>query len=264
MSQQQRQKMMMRRRQKMSQQLAQEQEKLKEQLNLIYSEDILNIARHFGNKREATAAQVTDIDNKAITIQWEWTEKGGKKSTDEMQFAFREAASAGSAIQEISDLASEAHKALGVATKPQLTKDKEALEARTLVNFAFKPPSVVVMVAVLFGLFATGYLAFVEDLHPPLGFVRSYVSRLTCYYFFVIVIGLHVLEALAVFSVCQLIKTFQPRQMTTETQIKWTIGGALFGMFCLHEFIARIMRQFDIAENMKAPSLSQRGYGKEE
>ncbi|KAJ1646023.1 hypothetical protein LPJ64_002446 [Coemansia asiatica] len=256
--------MMMRQRQKMSQQAAQEQEKLKSRLNSIYSEDILNIARHFGNRREATAAQVTDIDNKGITIQWQWEEKkdSGKKSTDEMQFAFREAITAGSAIQEISDLASEANKALGLETKPQLTKDKEALEARTLVSFAFRPPRIQVMASVLFGLVLLGYMAFTEHVHPSLAFIRRYIiSQTTCYYIFVIAIGAHILEALAVFSVCQLIKTFQPRQMTTEMQVKWTIGGALFGIFCLHDFMARIMRQFAIADSMKGPSLSQKGYG---
>ncbi|KAJ1863729.1 hypothetical protein LPJ73_000453 [Coemansia sp. RSA 2703] len=263
MSQQEQRRMQIRQRQKMAQHLAQEQEKLKGKLNTLYTADILSIARHFGNKPQATAARVTDIDNKGITIEWDWENNvGGKKSTDEMQFAFRDGASPGAAIMEISDLALEANKALGIDTKPQLTRDKEALEARTLVNFAFTPPSIPVMLSVLLGLSLAGYLGYVQDIHPSLHFIRALVSQSTCYYIFIMATGVHLLEALAVFAVCQLIKTFQPRQMSTKMQMQWTIGGALFGIFCLNKFISKILRQFAIADAMKAPSLAQQGYGR--
>ncbi|KAJ2725968.1 hypothetical protein GGI07_000896 [Coemansia sp. Benny D115] len=244
-------------RQRFSQLKAEEEQKLKLRLNAIYSNDILNIARHFGNRPEATSAQVIDIDDKGITIEWKWNDSDSdnkSSSTEEMQFAFRESTSPGSALQEISDLACEAHRALGITEKPQLTRDKEAVESRILVSFEFAPPSIPTMAAVLFALVLLGYLAFSEEVHPSLQFIRGLVSQSVCYYIFVFALGIHVVESLIVCGVCQLIKTFQPRQMSTANQIKWTIGGVLFGMFCLHNFVSRILRQFAVAESIRPPT----------
>ncbi|KAJ1894901.1 hypothetical protein LPJ66_004912 [Kickxella alabastrina] len=256
MSQQQQ---ILRQRQKLNEIKAQEQEKLKSRLNSIYATDILNIARHFGNQPKAITARVIDIDDKGISIEWEWKDVDSEKTkSEDMQFAFREGASSSSALQEISDLASEATKALGINEKPQLTRDKEALDARTLVDFEFAAPSVATMVTVLLALALTGYMAYVEDVHPSLKFIRKFVSMAVAYYIFVFAAGIHLLEALSVCAICQLVKTFQPRQMSTESQIKWTIGSALFGVFCMHDFVSRIMRQFALADSMKKPAMPQR------
>ncbi|KAJ1993257.1 hypothetical protein GGI25_005070 [Coemansia spiralis] len=234
-----------------------DQERLKERLNTTYADDILIIARYFGDSLQATSAHVIDIDSQGVVIEWKSEDaKTSKQLTEEMRFAFRGPSGPGAALQEISDLASEASKALGLTEKPRLTKDREAVEARTLVSFEFKLPSVQMMVAVISSMSLLGYLALVDDIHPALKFFRYLVSQDTCHYMFVCAIILHLFEAFVVYIVCQLIKIFQPRQMSTKTQIQWTIGGLFFGLFSLHEFIKKLKRQFALADSMNGPSLA--------
>lgn len=233
----------------------QEQDRLQAKLNTAYASDILSIARHFGGQPKATSAQIIDIDSKGITLEWEWTEDKRQK-TGEMQFAFRSPSGAGSVLKEISELAAESHQALGISDKPKLAKDKEALDAKNMVDFTFRPPSIAIMAGILVLLLLNGYLALVDEIHPALQFIRDYfVSQNTCYYIFVGCLGIHCFEAFLAFSVCHLIKTFQPQQMTTENQVKWTVGGALFGLFCLHDFLTRLRRQFALADAMGGPGL---------
>ncbi|KAJ2352833.1 hypothetical protein IWW50_003943 [Coemansia erecta] len=242
-----------------------DRDKLKTKLNTTYADDILCIAQHFGNQRSATRARVTDIDTNGITIEWEYSDTGDNnrssseasaKRVEEMQFAVREFDGAGSVVQEVSDLATEASAALGRQQRPRLARDKEMLDQRTLVSFAFVRPGMVTMALVIAGLATLGYLAFVDTVeHPILQAIRAVVSRDACYYVLVAVAGIHFLEACAV---CQLIKTFQPRQMDTRTQVKWTVGGAVFGLFCLHTFISKILRQFALAEAMPKPKQKRR------
>ncbi|KAJ2852436.1 hypothetical protein IWW36_000323 [Coemansia brasiliensis] len=229
---------------------SQDEAKLKAQLNTTYSQDILLIAQHFGNQHAAYKAQITDITSSSLTIEWEY--KTNMVQKDEMQFALRDFEGPLSVIQEVSDLVAEAAAALGKTEESKLVSDKKMLDKKRLVDFSFVLPSVNVMAGVVLGLLLLGYLAFVHKLHPWLQPVRLVVSQSTCYYIFVICIGLHVFEACAVCAVCELIKTFQPQQMSTKTQLQWTVGGVLFGMFCLHTFMAKVARQFALAEGMAA------------
>ncbi|KAJ2553294.1 hypothetical protein EV175_002993 [Coemansia sp. RSA 1933] len=232
-----------------------DQERIKEWLNTVYADDVLRIVHHFGDCPKATNVRVVDIDANGVTVAWK-SEKLKKGEEQEMQFAFREPSGAGSALQEISELASDASKALGLTDTPLIVKDMETLNQRTLVNFAFVPPSVPIMAAILFGVIMLWYLALVEDIHPALGFTRSLVSQSTCYFILVTTVVVHAVEALLTFVVCQLIKTFQPRQMSLKLQMQWTAGAAMFGIFCLHKFITKLRRQFELADSMKGPSLS--------
>ncbi|KAJ1962141.1 hypothetical protein GGI12_002824 [Dipsacomyces acuminosporus] len=230
-----------------------EQEGLKAQLSTTYSDDILVIARHFGKQPSADAARVLDIDFNGFTIEWDWKESDDAKvRKEEMQFAFREVRGPGSALQEISELAAEAHQALGVRGKPKLAEAIEAMEARNMVDFTFAMPNVLSMVFCIVGLGLLGYLALAENIHPSLVFLTQYVSQTACYYIFGVAIGLHVLEAAIAYMLCHLIKTFQPRQMNTENQVKWTLGCALFGVFCLHGFVTRLRLQFAMADAISA------------
>ncbi|KAJ2865884.1 hypothetical protein GGI22_001412 [Coemansia erecta] len=232
-----------------------DQERIKNWLNTVYANDVLRIVQHFGDCPTATAARTLDIDSNGVTVAW----KSKEGEDQEMQFAFREPSGAGSALQEISDLANDASKALGLTETPQIVKDVDTLNKRTLVNFAFVLPSVPIMAAIAFGLTMLGYLALVEDIHPSLRFTRSLVSQGTWYFILVTTGVVHILEAMLTFVVCQLIKTFQPRQMSTHTQIQWTAGAALFGVFCLHNFITKLRRQFALADSAKGPSLAGLG-----
>ncbi|KAI8325082.1 hypothetical protein GQ54DRAFT_295719 [Martensiomyces pterosporus] len=226
-----------------------DQEQLKKRLNTSYSAEVLNIARHFGNQPNASSARVLDIDTNGITIEWDFAPSSDKPQTEEMQFAFREVSGPASALQEVSDLASEAYQALGLSDKPQLTRDREAMEARHMVDFTFTIPNPLGMLAIVLGLSLTGYLAYAQNVHPSLSFIKEHVaSQGTCYYILAAATGLHIFEACAVYAMCHLIKVFQPRQMDTANQIKWTVGCALFGILCLHDFISRIRRQFALAD----------------
>ncbi|KAJ2324575.1 hypothetical protein GGH92_010652, partial [Coemansia sp. RSA 2673] len=140
-----------------------------------------------------------------------------------------------------------AHRALGLPNEPQLTVDKKEVDAKSLVDFSFKLPGVLPMAGVLLGLCLVGYLALVSEVHPGLVFMRRLISQTTCYHILVTTLIVHALEAGAVYAFCYLLKTIQPQQMNTENQIKWTIGGAVFGIFCLHDFISRVRRQFMLA-----------------
>ncbi|KAJ1773009.1 hypothetical protein LPJ74_000960 [Coemansia sp. RSA 1843] len=233
-----------------------DQERIRTWLSTVYADDVLRIVQHFGDCPSATDVRVLDVDANGVTVAW----KSKEEEKQEMQFAFRQPSGAGSVLQEISDLASDASKALGLTETPQIAKDIETLNARTLVNFAFVLPSLTVMVAIVFGVSMVGYLALVEDIHPWLEFTRSVVSQGTWYFILVVTAAIHALEALLTFVVCQLIKTFQPRQMNTKMQIQWTAGSALFGIFCLHRFITKLRRQFELADSMKGPSLAS-AYG---
>ncbi|KAJ2806733.1 hypothetical protein H4R20_001571 [Coemansia guatemalensis] len=236
-------------------------EKLRAQLNTNYKDDLLRIAQHFGKQPRACDARVLDIDSSGVTIEWEWTDTEsdtGKRHTEDMQFALRDFSGTGSVLQEISDLASEASAALGVSQKPKLTRDKEALDAKNLVDFNFVAPGILSVVGVAMGITMLAYMSFISDVHPALQFTRRLVSQDACYYVFVAVVIIHFVEACVTCAACELIKTFQPRQMTTETQIKWTVGGLLFGGFCLHVFVSKLLRQFALAEAMPGPEGSRR------
>ncbi|PIA13907.1 hypothetical protein COEREDRAFT_83099 [Coemansia reversa NRRL 1564] len=242
---------------------ATESEKLKVQLNTNYSDDLLRIAKYFGKQPKAYDARVIDIDNNGVTIEWEWIDKNSETSNrqiEDMQFALRDFSGTSSVLQEISDLASEASTALGESQKPKLTRDKEALDAKNLVDFTFVPPGILSIIGVMMGIALLTYMSFISDVHPTLQFIRKLISQDACYYVFVAVMVIHFVEACVTYAACELIKTFQPRQMTTETQIKWTIGGLLFGVFCLHAFVSKLMRQFALAEAMPGPDSSRRSH----
>ncbi|KAJ2746347.1 hypothetical protein GGI20_001407 [Coemansia sp. BCRC 34301] len=237
-----------RQRQKRDPLSVEDQTRLKDRLNASYSADILNIARHFGTRPLATSARVTDIDSSGITIEWQWADASTRKSaTDDMQFAFRELTGPSSVLHEVSNLALEAHKALGLAHEPQLTKDKREIDAKNLVDFTFRLPSVPAMASILFGIWLLAYMALVTNVHPSLAFIRAFVSQDTCYHLLVWALIVHALEAGAVYAFCYLLKIIQPQQMNTETQAKWTLGVAMFGLACLHDFAQRVARQFAIA-----------------
>ncbi|KAJ2101689.1 hypothetical protein GGI09_001631 [Coemansia sp. S100] len=224
---------------------SEDQERLKERLNTSYSADILTIARHFGSRPLATTACVTDIDSNGITIEWQWADATKRKSaTDEMQFAMRDITGPSSVLHEVSNLAIEAHKALGLAGEPQLTKDKREVDAKNLVDFTFRLPSPLNMASIAFGVGLLTYMALVNNVHPRLRFIRHWVSQDTCYHLFVWALIVHALEAGAVYAFCYLLKVIQPQQMDTKTQLKWTLGVALFGLGCLHDFAKRVSRQF--------------------
>ncbi|KAJ1843206.1 hypothetical protein LPJ70_003489 [Coemansia sp. RSA 2708] len=223
---------------------------LKSRLNDSYAGDLLSIARHFGGQPAAHQACIQDIDHTGFTLAWEWREDGQLQSAD-MQHVMREFAGPGSVIQEVSELAVEACRELG-EEPPRLARDKQAIDSRRLVDFAFVMPRLPVALLVLAGLVGLGYLALVDDVHPMVRFTRDFVSQTACYYIFVGCLVVHFFEACVVCAVCQLIKTFQPQQMSTGTQAKWTAGGLLFGVFCLHVFAAKIMRQFALADAMPA------------
>ncbi|KAJ2081871.1 hypothetical protein H4R24_002028 [Coemansia sp. RSA 988] len=238
-------------------------EKLRARINTNYKDDLLKIAQHFGKQPRACDARVMDIDSNGVTIEWEWTDKDSetdKRQIEDMQFAFRNFSGTSSVLQEISDLANEASAALGVSQKPKLTRDKEALDAKNLVDFTFVAPGILSMVGVVMGVALLAYMALISDVHPNLQFIRRLVSQDACYYVLVAVIVIHFVEACVACAACELIKTFQPRQMTTGTQIKWTVGGLLFGIFCLHVFISKLMRQFALAESMPGPDSSRRSH----
>ncbi|KAJ2694162.1 hypothetical protein H4R19_005939 [Coemansia spiralis] len=238
-------------------------ERVKERLNEAYAEDLLVIAQHFGKQPLATAARVADVDSSGVRIEWEWEEPAadasnsssgdaggaaGQRQTEEMTFAVRDVSGPGSLLKEVSDLAAEAAAALG--------KDRRAPGARGLVDLAFVPPPQLAMVGVALAMAALWHVALVDDVHPALRFVRAVASREACYFVLVGVFCVHLIEALAACAVCQLIKTFQPQQMSTATQIQWTVGGALFGMFCLHTFAKKVARQIALID--AAPSPPQR------
>ncbi|KAJ1751987.1 hypothetical protein LPJ79_001614 [Coemansia sp. RSA 1821] len=225
----------------------QDEAKLKTQLNNNYPEDLVLIAQHFGSQPTAYKAQITDITTSSLTIEWEYRTTRVQK--DEMQFALRDFEGPLSVIEEVGDLVAEAALALG-KTNPKLVSDKKMLDQRRLVDFGFVLPSVLVMAGVFLGLGLLGYLAFAPELHPWLQPLRLAVSQSTCYYVFVFCVLVHVLEACVACAVCELIKTFQPQQMSTKTQLQWTVGGALFGMFCLHVFMAKVARQFALVDRM--------------
>ncbi|KAJ2762448.1 hypothetical protein H4S06_000654 [Coemansia sp. BCRC 34490] len=238
-----------------------DQQRIKGWLNTVYAADVARIVEHFGNSPSATDIRVVDVDASGVTVAWkagQKKKKNGKKEEEEeeMQFAVRQPSGAGSVLQEISDLATEATRALGLADTPKITADLASFNKRTLVDFAFVPPSVLVMGGVGIGLASLAHLALAEDVHPLLAIFRSLATQGTWYFVLVLVVVVHLLEAALVFVVCQLIKTFQPRQMNTRTQIQWTLGGAFFGVFCLHRFVVRLKRQFAMAESMKGPSLA--------
>ncbi|KAJ2163046.1 hypothetical protein GGF46_000232 [Coemansia sp. RSA 552] len=236
-------------------------DQLKTQLNKTYAEDILSIARHFGGQSLADRAQVVDIDSNGITIEWEWpadAQGSGKRQTEDMQFAFRDFSGPGSVVQEVSDLAAEASQALGQTKQPRLVRDKEALDAKTLVSFEFVMPSPAVAVPVLTSIAVLIHLALAQTVHPALQFLTAVCSQRTYYFIFVACLVIHIFEACAVWAVCQLIKTFQPRQMSTATQLKWTAGGLTLGAFCLHSFMRSLLRQFALAESMPGPRPARR------
>ncbi|KAJ2453727.1 hypothetical protein EV183_002026 [Coemansia sp. RSA 2336] len=224
----------------------QDEAKLKAQLNTNYPEDLLLIAQHFGNQPAAYKAQITYITSSSLTIEWEYTTTRAHK--DEMQFALRDFEGPLSVVEEIGDLVAEAALALGKTSK--LASDKKMLDQRRLVDFAFVAPSGLVMLGVLAGMVLLGYLAFARRVHPWLQPLRLVASQSTCYYVFVFCVLTHALEACVACAVCELIKTFQPQQMSTRTQVQWTVGGALFGMFCLHAFMAKVARQFALVDRM--------------
>ncbi|KAJ1649463.1 hypothetical protein GGF38_006105, partial [Coemansia sp. RSA 25] len=237
-----------RQRQKRDPLSAEDQEKLKDRLNASYSADILNIGRHFGSRPLATSARVTDIDSNGITIEWQWADASSRKSaTDEMQFTFRDVTGPSSVLQEVSNLALEAHKALGLSHEPHLTRDKREIDAKSLVDFTFRLPGIPAMASILFGLWLLAYMALVADVHPNLRFIRNFVSQNTCYHLLVWALIVHALEAGAVYAFCYLLKVIQPQQMNSELQMKWTLGVALFGLGCLHDFAKRVSRQFVLA-----------------
>ncbi|KAJ2032236.1 hypothetical protein IWW57_000325 [Coemansia sp. S610] len=243
MSQQQQQQA--RQRQKRDLLSSEDQERLKERLNASYSADVLNIARHFGSRPLATTARVLDIDINGITIGWQWADATKRKSAkDEMQFAFREITGPGSVLNEVSSLAIEAHKALGLAGEPQLTKDKRDVDAKNLVDFTFRLPGALTMASIVFGLWLLAYMALVNNVHPRLRFIRHWVSQDTCYHLFVWALIVHALEAGAVYAFCYLLRVIQPQQMNANLQLKWTLGVGLFGIACLHDFAKRVSRQF--------------------
>ncbi|KAJ2607948.1 hypothetical protein H4S08_004638 [Coemansia sp. RSA 1365] len=240
---------------------ATDSEKLKVQLNTNYRDDILRIAQYFAKQPKAYDARVIDIDSNGVTIEWEWSDKGSeKRQIEDMQFALRDFSGTSSVLQEISDLASEASTALGEVQKPKLTRDKEALDAKNLVDFTFVSPGFLSIVGVTGGIALLTYMSFIADVHPALQFIRKIISQDACYYVFVAVVVIHFVEACVTYAACELIKTFQPRQMSTETQIKWTVGGLLFGLFCLHVFVSKLMRQFALAEAMPGPDSSRRSH----
>ncbi|KAJ2240580.1 hypothetical protein GGI13_007620 [Coemansia sp. RSA 455] len=149
-----------------------------------------------------------------------------------------------SVLHEVSNLAVEAHKALGLAGEPQLTKDKREVDAKNLVDFTFRLPSPLNMASIAFGVGLLTYMALVNNVHPRLRFIRHWVSQDTCYHLFVWALIVHALEAGAVYAFCYLLKVIQPQQMDTKTQLKWTLGVVLFGLGCLHDFAKRVSRQF--------------------
>ncbi|KAJ2778472.1 hypothetical protein H4R18_004570 [Coemansia javaensis] len=224
--------------------------RLKGQLNAAYSADVLDIARHFGAQPLADAARVVDIDGSGMRVEWSWAGAAGERLTDETTFMFRAVDGVGAALHEVSALAAKAASALGRTEKPRLVGDREALAARTLVDFAFVPPPAPAVLAVGAGLAALWHVATADAVVPALAFARAVASRDTWHYALVAVVGLHAIEALAACAVCQLIKTFQPRQMTTATQLQWTVGGALFGMVCLHALVKKVARQLALVGAM--------------
>ncbi|KAJ1726268.1 hypothetical protein LPJ61_005303 [Coemansia biformis] len=228
--------------------------RLKARLNEAYAEDILGIAQHFGKQPLATAARVAEVDTNGVRIEWEWAAGGSdggpqRRQTEEMQFAIRGVSGPASVLKEVSDLAAEAAAALGTGRRTAtLATDQAALGARGLVDLAFVPPSPLTMVGVAVALAALWHVALVDDVHPALRFVRAVASKDACYFILVGVVCVHLIEALAACAVCQLIKTFQPHQMSTATQLQWTVGGALFGVFCLHALAKKIARQLALAD----------------
>ncbi|KAJ1763825.1 hypothetical protein LPJ69_002223 [Coemansia sp. RSA 1752] len=231
-----------------------DQHKLKTTLNTTYADDMTLIAQHFGNPH-ATRARITDIDaHGGVTLEWETSSTDGS-ATEDMQFAVRGFDGTSSVVRELGDLATEAMCAISQnpSSVSQLSRAQHALDARVLVDFAYVQPSILVMSLVAIGMSALTMLAVSSSSHPLLKFVHMFVSQSTCYYVLVGVIIVHFLEACVVCAVCQLVKTFQPRQMDTRTQVQWTVGGALFGLFCLHAFASKIMRQFALAESMQRP-----------
>ncbi|KAJ2483294.1 hypothetical protein IWW56_000486 [Coemansia sp. RSA 2131] len=234
---------------------ATDQHKLKTTLNTTYSEDMNMIAQHFGNQR-AAQARITDIDTHGgVTLEWDVPSNTDGSATEDMQFAVRGFDGTSSVVRELGDLATEAIRALSGSPQreSELSRAQHALDARVLVDFAYVQPSVLAMSFVALGMSALTMLAVSSSTHPLLELVHMFVSQSTCYYVLVGVIIVHFLEACVVCAVCQLVKTFQPRQMDTRTQMQWTVGGALFGLFCLHEFASKIMRQFALAESMQRP-----------
>ncbi|KAJ2503701.1 hypothetical protein GGH96_000041 [Coemansia sp. RSA 1972] len=228
-----------------------DQHKLQTTLNTTYSADLSMIAQHFGSP-QATHARITDIDaHGGITLEWNTTDG----VTEDMQFAVRGFDGTSSVVRELGDLATEATRA--ISQNPQsvseLSRAQSALDARVLVDFAYVQPSLLAMSFVALGMSALVTLAVSTSSHPLLKFTRLFVSQSTCYYLLVGVVIIHFLEACVVCGVCQLVKTLQPRQMDTKTQVQWTVGGALFGLFCLHAFVSKIMRQFALAESMQRP-----------
>ncbi|KAJ1936880.1 hypothetical protein FBU59_004918, partial [Linderina macrospora] len=224
-------------------------ERVISRLNGTYNEEILSLAKHFGGQPKATKAKVLDIDVHGVTVEWEYeATEGGSVQREEMQFAFREVTGPASAMEEINELANEAMTALGVTGKSKLARDREALQSKHLVDFSFKLPSVPLMVAVLSGMGLQAYLGYVEDVHPSVQFFRSFMPQIWSYYIFVAAAGVHFIEAFACFALCYLIKLFQPKQMSTSEQIKWTVGVLLFGLGCFHDFLSRLRKQFALAD----------------
>ncbi|KAJ1952770.1 hypothetical protein EC988_003373 [Linderina pennispora] len=212
-------------------------------LDGTYNDELLALARHFGGQLQATRAHVKDIDVHGLTVEWE-TE--GKR--EEMQFAFREVTGPASAMEEINELATEALQALGVTEPSQLARDRAQLQSQHLVDFSFRLPGVPLMAAVLLGMGLQGYLGLVAEVHPMVSFFRVVLPQMWSYYIFVVACGLHVFEGLACCALCQLIKLFQPKQMSTREQLKWTVGVTLFGLGCFHDFLSRLRRQFALAD----------------
>ncbi|KAJ1914059.1 hypothetical protein H4219_004948 [Mycoemilia scoparia] len=248
-------------------------------LNDNHKDELVYIARHYGERKTAFSARIVDLDSNGFTLVWKYkptddgdggnSEDQEKAHDEEMLFAFRtQAKNSEDVLQSIGSLAEDARKALKVSEGTKLpvrpedrakysgnsttTTTKGGKQAFELVDFTFQPPNPIAAILVIVGMIGCTYTIYAtnnsmyKDAEEPyfIKLLSPLATPLTLRLISIYAWVVHLIEASLATALCTLIHVVSPKQMPKDTAVRWVLGTLAFGIFCFHGLWTRIGQQF--------------------
>ncbi|PWA03367.1 hypothetical protein BB558_000476 [Smittium angustum] len=208
---------------------------LQEELNKNHKHSLDLLARHFGERKDAANARLSDIDDGGFTLRWE---SGEKKEAEDMSFAFRSKKNTNADImREISDLVGQARKALNEKEESDLEKTYKTKRA---LAFELDNKSAVIT-AVLLGL---GAYASLYGNPLPFGFLDLIFSQSMSTKILKLTAIVHAFETVVAFGVCRVARAAFPEEMTDRDERLWLINTFIFGVSSSIPLVKKTFKAF--------------------